>query len=79
MEKEEEIKKNLYDLEYSKYLNYLVIILAALATVIVTCWFSGVDQRFKVITTAAITPFAFLIWLSINTKLNKIKDSLRAI
>lgn len=62
MEKEQEIKKNLCDLEYSKYLNYLGILLIILTSIVITSWFSSISFLFKVIITVSVSPSALLVW-----------------
>lgn len=79
MKKEEEIRKNLCELEYTKHLNYLVLILVIIATFIITSWFSLPNKRFNITSTALLTPLAFLIWFLINIRLRRIKKDLETI
>lgn len=77
MKKEAEIKKNIYDLEYTKLINYLVISLVVIATLIITMWFSSLNLKFKVLLTAIFIPLAFLIGYLIDLKLNEIKEYIK--
>lgn len=77
MNKEEEIKKNLHDLDFTKNLNYLVMILVILATITISAFTSNWNLETKSIIITLAVAMAFFLGFLIHTRLNKIKDELK--
>ena len=79
MNKDEEIRKNLNDIEYNKYLNYLVMSIIIIATFIITTWFSAAKLIFKLVAIAISVALGMITWFLINVKLNQIKENIKKI
>jgi len=83
--KDETIKKNLYDLEHNKYLNYQNILLITLATLFIAFIFNffipnkQIEFILKFFSVLVSMILAMIILIIFNSKLNFIKNKVKGL